>query len=55
MELEIGGGAHKLGMGCGSPIELNAVRGERIDERHAILVDEPAELVLVAHRAAGSR
>ena len=55
VELEVGRGRLELRPRLEGPVEVDAVRSERVGERDPVPVGQLAQLVLVAHRAARRR
>ena len=53
VQLEIGGGVLELAARLGRAVEVDAVRCERLRQRDAVAVRQPAQLVLVVHRPGG--
>ena len=55
VQLEVGGRALELRARLERPVELDAVRAQRVGQRDAVGVVPLPQLVLVGHRAAGGR
>jgi hypothetical protein len=53
VELEVRGGVLELLPRVGRPVEVDAVRADRVRQRHAVPIRQLPELVLVSHRARG--